>query len=84
MKLSRSERDALIGPAAVGVVLGIFFAVCTVAFNSEYKPAAASEWSTINDTVLSFFAGFLLTFLPFGLAPVLIGRLKASTGSKSR
>jgi RsiW-degrading membrane proteinase PrsW (M82 family) len=84
MKLSRNERETLIGPAAVGIVMGVFFAVCTVAFNSEYKPAASSEWSTISDVVLGFFGGLLLAFLPFGLAPVLIGRLSSSAGSKSR
>lgn len=84
MKLSRSERETLIGPAAVGIVMGIFFGVCSVAFNSDYKPAASSDWSTISDAVLSFFAGVLLAFFPFGLAPVLIGRLRSSIGSKSR
>lgn len=84
MKLSRSERETLVGPAVVGIVVGIFFAVCTVAFNSEYKPAVSSDWSTTSDAVLSFLGGLLLAFLPFGLAPVLIGRLRSSAGSKSR
>lgn len=84
MKLSQSERETLIGPAVVGVVLGIFFAVCTVAFNSEYKAAASSDWLTISDSMLSFLAGLLLAFFPFGLAPVLVGRLKSGAESESR
>jgi hypothetical protein len=84
MILSQSERDTLTGPAAIGVVVGVFFAVCTVAFNSEYKEPASSDWSTISEPMLSFFAGFLLTFVPFGLAPVLSGRVKSDAGNKSR
>lgn len=51
MKLSHSERETLIGPAVVGIVVGIFVAVCTVAFNSEYKPATSSDWWTISDAM---------------------------------
>ncbi|MFC5462636.1 hypothetical protein [Massilia niabensis] len=84
MKLSRNERETLIGAAVVGIVMGIFFGVCTVAFSSEYEPAALSDWSTIGEAMPSFFAGLLLAFVPFGLARVLIGRFKSSAGSKSR
>lgn len=84
MKFSQSERETLTGPAMVGIVVGIFFAVCTVAFNGEYKPAASSDWSKVSDAMLSFLAGLLLAFLPFGFAPVLIGRLRSSAGGKSR
>jgi len=77
MNLSENERETLIGPAVTGVVVGIFCAVCAVAFNSEYTAAALSDWSTISDTILSFLAGFLVAFVPFGLAPVLIGRLRS-------
>lgn len=84
MRFSQNERETLVGPAVVGIVVGIFFAVCTVAFNSEYKPAASSDWSTISDVMLGFLTGFFLAFLPFGLVPVLIGRLKSGAKSKSR
>jgi hypothetical protein len=84
MNLSQNERETLIGPAVVGVVVGILFAVCTVAFNSEYVPAASSGWSTISDAMLSFFAGLLLTVVPFGLAPVLIARVRSGAASKHR
>jgi hypothetical protein len=83
MKSSQSERETLIGPAVVGVVVGILFAICNVAFNSDYKAAPSSGWSTISDTMLSFLVGFLSAFVPFGLAPVLIGRAKSGAGKKS-
>lgn len=79
MNLLRSERETLTGPAAVGVVVGIAFAVCTVAFNSEYKAPDLSDWAIISDTMLSFFGGFLLAFIPFGLAPVIMGRVRSGT-----
>lgn len=84
MKFSHSERETLIGPAVVGIVVGIFFAVCNVAFNSEYKPAVSSDWQIVSDAMLSFLAGLLLAFLPFGLIPVLMGRLRSGAGGKSR
>jgi hypothetical protein len=82
MKLIQSERETLIGPALVGVVAGIFLAICTVAFNSEYKAAASAGWSMASDVMLNFFAGFLVAFVPFGLLPVLIGRIRSAAGSK--
>lgn len=84
MKFLQSERETLIGPAAVGVALGIVLAVCTIAFNSEYNAAASSDWATVGDTALIFFGGFLLAFVPFGLAPVLIGRIRLGAGKKSK
>jgi len=84
MKLLQSERETLIGPAALGIVVGIVFAVCTAAFNGEYKAPAFSGWATISDTMLSFFGGFSLAFVPFGLAPVFIGRVRFGAGNKSK
>ena len=83
MKLSESEYETLTGPAVAGVVVGIFFAVCTVAFDIEYKAAALSDWSTISDTMLSFLAGFLVAFVPLGLAPVLIRRGRSAPPSNT-
>lgn len=84
MKFLQSERETLIGPAAVGVVLGIVFAVCSVAFNSEYNSAASSDWTTVCDMTLIFLGGFFLAFVPFGLAPVLIGRFRLGAGNGSK
>jgi len=81
MNLSEYERETLIGPALTGVVVGIFCAVCAVALNSEYEAAALSDWPTICNTILSFLAGILVAFVPFGLAPVLIGRLRSTPPS---
>lgn len=83
MKLSRSERETLTGPAAVGIVVGVFFSACTVAFNNEYGGAPASDWSTTGDAMLGFCAGLVLAFVPFGLVPVLVGRFRSGAGDKS-
>ena len=84
MKFLQSEREMLIGPAAVGVALGIVFAACTIAFNSEYNAAASSDWATVGDTALISLGGFLVAFVPFGLAPVLIGRIRLGAGNKCK
>lgn len=83
MKLSKSERETLIGPAMVGSIVGIFAAVCTIAFNSEYGSVTLSEWPTARDAMLSFLAGLFLAFFPFGVAPVLIARFHAYGRNKS-
>lgn len=84
MKFLQGECETLIGPAAVGVVLGIVFTACTVAFNSEYNAPLSFNLATIGDTMLSFFGGFFLAFVPFGLAPVLIGRFRFGAGTKNK
>lgn len=81
-EISQGERETLTGPAVVGLALGIVFAVCTVAFNSEYNATALSDWAAIGNTMLISFGGFLLAFLPFGLAPVLIRRPSLGDGNK--
>ncbi|MFS2020000.1 hypothetical protein ACEN88_25890 [Massilia sp. CT11-108] len=82
MKVSQRERETLTGPAAVGIVVGIFCAVFTVAFDSDYGEALASGWSTTCDAILSLVAGFALAFVPFGLVPVLVGRVRSGAGNK--
>ena len=84
MKISRIERDTLTGPAAAGVVVGIFAALCTVAFNSDYGGALVPEWAKVGDAMLSFFAGFFLAFVPFGMAPVLIARVTSRSRNKTK
>lgn len=83
MKLSQSERQTLVGPASVGILVGLFGAAGAVAFNSEYGGAALSGWAATGEAMFSFLAGFLLAFVPFGLAPVLIARFNARTQNRS-
>jgi len=83
MKISEIERETLTGPAAVGVAVGIFAALCTVAFNSDYGGAALPECRKVGGVMLSFFAGFLLAFVPFGVAPVLLARFTSRTSNKT-
>jgi hypothetical protein len=84
MKISQGERETLTGPAVVGAVLGIVLAVCAVSVISEYNAAALFDWTTVGDTMLISFGGFLLAFVPFGLVPVLIGRCRLGNGNKTK
>ena len=74
MKITPSERETLLGPAVVGMILGVSVAICTVAFDSEYGEATLL-WQRVLNAFLSLLGGFLLAFVPFGLAPMLIARL---------
>lgn len=63
MKFSQGERETLTGPAVVGIALGIVFAVCTVAFNSEYNEEALFDWATkIGHAMLIFSVDFYWNF----------------------
>jgi Mg/Co/Ni transporter MgtE len=75
VKITQSERETLAGPVAVGVVLGIFSAACTVGFASEYERISLPDWPIVLDAMLSFFAGVLFAVIPFGAMPVLVSRL---------
>jgi hypothetical protein len=74
MKITPSERDTLLGPAVIGVLVGAFVAFSVVAFDSDYG-GTIQVWQRIVRVMLGFFGGFLLAFVPFGLLPVLATRL---------
>lgn len=81
MRFSPSEHETLIGPAVVGVIVGTVLAACSVAFDSEYGGRTPHYLSPISSAMLAFFAGFFLAFVPFGVAPLLIGRLRSSSSN---
>ena len=74
MKITSSEREALLGPTVVGILAGAFSAFCVVAFDSDYG-GTIQVWQRVLRTVLGFFGGFLAAFGPFGLLPILVARL---------
>ena len=84
MKISQGERETLTGPAVVEAALGIVLAVCTVSVNSEYNAEASSNGAAIGVTMLISFGGFFLAFVPFGLDPVLVGRLRLGDRNKTK
>jgi len=73
MKITPSEREALLGPAFVGVLIGAVVACCSVAFDSDYGQTVPA-WRLALGAMLDFAGGFLLAFVPFGCVPVLVGR----------
>ena len=74
MKITPPERDTLLGPTVIGVLVGAFTAFCVVAFDSDYG-GTIQLWQRVFRAMLGFFGGFLLAFVPFGLLPVLVTRL---------
>lgn len=74
MKITPSERDTLLSPTVIGVLVGAFAAFCVVAFDSDYG-GTIQVWQRVVRAMLGFFGGFLLAFVPFGLLPVLVTRL---------
>ena len=74
MKITPSERDTLLGPTVIGVLVGAFAAFCVVAFDSDYG-GTIRVWQRVFRAMLGFFGGFLLACVPFGLLPVLVTRL---------
>jgi hypothetical protein len=74
MKITRSERNTLLGPAVVGILVGAFSLVCIVAFDSDYG-GTMQTWQKVLRALLGFSGGFLVAFGPFGLLPILVARL---------
>lgn len=74
MKITPSERATLLGPTVVGILVGAFSAFCVIAFDSDYG-GTMQIWQIVLRAVMGFFGGFLVSFGPFGLLPVLVARL---------
>ena len=74
MKITPSERDTLLGPTVIGVIVGAFAAFCVVAFDIDYG-GTIPVLQRVFRAMMGFFLGFLLAFVPFGLLPVLVTRL---------
>jgi len=79
MKLSPSEKQALLGPLVVGCLLGAFVAYGVVAFNSELRlngiPVGALR--SVAEAVVGFLISVVCTVGLLGVLPVIIHRRRA-------
>ena len=57
MKITPSERDTLLGPTVIGVLVGAFAAFCVVAFDSDYG-GPIQVWQRVLRAMLGFFMVF--------------------------
>lgn len=76
MKLSPSERENLLAPLVIGVVIGLACALIA-ASNSpdQYMAGVEPQGRPLHEILLGFFLGFSGVFIPFGVVPVLICRI---------
>jgi len=79
MKLSSSEKQALLGPFVVGCFVGVFVVYATVAFNSELRlnGDTVSTARCIAEAVSGFVLSVLGTFGVLGAIPVAFHRWRA-------
>lgn len=73
MKLSDSDKQQLLGPAVMGVLLGAFVAFVVLGFESEYHPEASS-WEIGTQAVLGFLLSVAGVIAAFGVVPVILNR----------
>ena len=74
MNLTKSERQTLIGPVAVGCVLGAVVSFVTLAFDSDYGDL--TRWAVALDVVVSFSVTVAIAVVPLGLLPIAVHRLR--------
>lgn len=77
MKLSCSERENLLGPMFMGILIGLVCAFATASrYDGQYE-AIDVAGRPLHEILLAFFLGFNVAFIPFGVVPVLIARVMA-------
>lgn len=78
MKLSPSERENLLAPLVIGIVIGLACAL-TAASNSpdQYMAGVDPQGRLLHEILLAFLIGVNVAFIPFGVIPVLIARVYA-------
>lgn len=81
MRLSKNEKQTLLGPLVIGVLCGAFAALASLAFDSEYGPHlyAGSPYSlttiSITNGVLAFVSVVGGIVLLFGVLPIVLPRI---------
>ena len=85
MHLTTQEKQALIGPLVVGVVLGAFVAYAVFAFASEYalQGHPRSIWITAVEASIGFIVSVLATVGALGALPIAIQKLRTRSDSGS-
>ena len=83
MRLTKDEKQNLLGPLVVGSAFGAFAAFASVAFDSEYGPHiySNSQFSlttiSVVHAVLAFGSVLVAVVLLFGVLPVVLPRVLA-------
>jgi hypothetical protein len=85
MHLTAQEKQALIGPLVVGIVLGALVAYAVFAFASEYalQGHPSSIWRTAVEASIGFLVSVLGTVGTLGALPIAIQRLRTRSNSGS-
>ena len=74
MKLTSSERRALIGPLLMGCVLGAFVGFASWGFDSEYRHL--DHWRMGVNASLAFLASLGIVLVPLAVFPIVFQRLR--------
>jgi hypothetical protein len=82
LRLSADERQSLIGPLVIGILVGGVAALASVAFDLEYADGARAvvAGSTLHvglDAGLAFFGVIAAIVVGFGVLPIVLRRLAA-------
>lgn len=79
MKLSPSEKQALLGPLVVGCLLGAFVAYCFVAFDSELRlnGISVSRMRSVAEAAFGFLLSVVFTVCLLGVLPIIVHRRRA-------
>lgn len=79
MRLSSEERQTLLGPLVVGMLVGAFVAYAAVAFNSEFRlnGHSVSDFQLVGEAVLGFVLSVAVTVGLLGVLPIAIHRKRA-------
>lgn len=79
-KLTASEKQTLVGPLAVGFLLGAIVAIASWGFDSEYRQLESSRLAL--NALGAFTASLLLVTVPLGIVPIVVRRLRRQTDSR--
>jgi len=71
LKLTASERQALVGPLVIGCLLGAFVALASWGFDGEYSHI--DRWRMTLNAVVAFVAAVAIAAVPLGVLPIASG-----------
>lgn len=79
LNLTASERQAMLGPLVVGLVLGGFVGLASWGFDSEYSHI--DGWRMALNAAGAFAAALSIATVPLGILPIVIRRFRRRHGS---
>ena len=74
MKLTSSERQTLVGPCAIGCLLGLVVGLASWAFDSEYNHNG--YWQMALNASVAFLASVAVATVPLGILPIVVRRVR--------